>query len=78
MKIYRDTKNKYRNGTYIELDANELAHAIRSYLYALDVLIDGASTVSIATRGGDEDLCGRARVYVDLDGRVIRGGDEIE
>lgn len=79
MKIYRDDKppTKYGKGTHIELDGNELAHAIRAYLYTLDVDIDGASTVHISTRDGDSDLCGGARVYVDPSGRVIHAGNEI-
>ncbi len=66
MKIYRDGKEsgtacdaggveqgKARpRGTTIELDGNELERAIRVYLYARGVVIDGPATVRVATARG--------------------------
>jgi hypothetical protein len=91
MKIYRDEKApKYSGkGTHIELTGDEVAHAIRVYIYACNVVIDGPSTVRISVSGtllpsgeraqdGDSGLCGGADVYVDPSGRVIRDGDEVK
>jgi len=84
VKIYRDRKapTEYGKGTHIELDGNELAHAINSYLYAMDVYIDGPRTVKIFTSrydgDGDLGLCGGVKIYVDPSGHVLHDGDEIE
>jgi hypothetical protein len=81
VKIYRDHKppTKYDGkGTHIELDGNELAHAINSYLYAINVVIVGARTVTVSTNEGDSGLCGGAHVYVDPSGYAIVEGDEVQ
>ena len=79
MKIYRDPKppTKYGKGTHIELDGNELAHAIDSYLYARNVVINGPRTITVSTNEGDSGLCGGAHVYVDPSGRALVEGDEV-
>ena len=54
------------SGRTIELDGNELAHAIDVYLLAQDVV----------TAGGPPTMAGKISVfmYVDPDGRVIHDG----
>lgn len=68
----------YGKGTHVVLDGNELAHAIASYLYAIGVYIDGSRTITIETQDGETGLCGGARVYVDLSGRVLHEGEEVK
>lgn len=80
MKFKRDkiAPTKYGKGTTVYLDGDELAHAIHSYLYARDVVIDGASTVTISTTDGAYGRCHGARVYVDPSGRVIHEGNAVK
>lgn len=80
MNLFKDFKapTEYGKGTHIELDGNELAHAIRSYLYAQGVVIDGCSTVRIVTQDGDMELCNGASVYVDPSGRVLHEGEVVK
>lgn len=81
MKIYRDLHSRaYQTdkGTNIELDGNELAHAIDSYLYAIGVKVQGPRTIRIITNEGVKELCTGVYVYVDPEGRVLREGEEIK
>lgn len=58
-------------GVFIVLDADALASAIDLWLYSQDVIVRGPRTVRI-----DGRLCsnGRATVYVDPSGFVIKDG----
>jgi hypothetical protein len=64
------------SGRTIELDGNELAHAVDVYLLAQHVEIDGPRTIHVATAGAPRTIAGEVSVYVyvDPDGRVIHKG----
>ena len=64
------------SGRTIELDGDELAHAIDIYLFAQNVVIDGPRTIRIATAGAPRTIVGKvsAFVYVDPSGRAIHDG----
>ncbi len=74
MKTYKD---KVTKGTYVELDGNEMQHAMRVYLYALGVILDGPSTIRVVVPGGKLGPSNGACIYVDPSGRVVRDGEEI-
>ena len=63
--------NEHPAGTDIELDGNELAHAIDVYLAAHDVVVTGPRTVRVLV-GGMSVIAREVAisVYVDPSGRV--------
>lgn len=64
------------SGRVIELDGDELAHAVDVYLLAQGVVVDGPRTVTVATGGGRRRIARSVSVsvYVDPSGRVVAGG----
>ena len=59
-------KTKYGPGVVIELNGNEIATAIESWLVAHGVRVNGPRTISVNCNLIDE-----GQVYVDPDGFVI-------
>lgn len=70
MKIdYGCGKTQYGPGVSIELDGNEIATAIDTYLVAHNVYINGPRTITV-----NGELCEDGLVYVDPSGFVINKG----
>ncbi|MEE8151307.1 MAG: hypothetical protein V3T43_06285 [Nitrosomonadaceae bacterium] len=70
MKIeFGNGSPEYGPGVRIELDGDELAHAITTYLHAHNVLTFGPRSVRV-----NGERCEQASVYVDPSGHVMAGG----
>lgn len=63
-----------RLGVRIELDADELARAVRMFVLAHNVIVTGPNTVTVETHEGETGLCGGAGIYVDPSGSVLVDG----
>lgn len=72
MKVkYGKGKTIYGTGVEINLNGNEVAMAIYTYLTAHDIHINGPATIRV-----NGELCEKGQIYVDPSGRVIANGTE--
>jgi len=64
---------EYGPGVDIKLTGEELAIAVELYLFAHDVHIRGARTITV-----NGELCKKARIYVDPSGYAMHKGKQIK
>lgn len=66
---FGEGKTEYGPGVQIDLDGNEVARAILTYLTAQGVHISGPMTITV-----NGELCEYGGIYVDPSGSVVSNG----